>query len=406
MDYETVVSVLPPLGITAADSWQCILYQTGHPIEPLAFVVTSTLGLVNYGGAFNPTLAGADIGAQSLAFLGLCNAWRLTYSSITADLDAAGLNDQGSVIAAQYPLATTVLNLSTSQAANPFATIFTHVTSSDYAQNKPGLSLGQLPGAFMGLAKEGVYMPYKMDPASDWANAECPTLVVPYAAQLPRGYALPNAATPVGETFPFYGQPAYQAAIGQVVTGAQPAYSTALNAVSGTLIQPMQQFNMGTTVFYNMAPTARITVKVKWGVEMLVPATSPLAPTMKPSAHLDNLALTAFSELNASLPWAYPSSYNSDNLLMRTIKDLWNAIKGPASQVLSMVPHPAGPAAAMAINALPRFERPAATGNPPKQRKMKGGGQQQQRQKKPKKGNRNKQQQRMGNGGPMGGLFR
>lgn len=310
----------------------------------------------------NSTLATNTIEGRSAAFLGLCNAWRMTYSSITVDLDAAGLNDQGSIIGAQYPMATTVLNCATSAAANPFATIFTHIVSSDYTLNKPVLSLGQMPGAFMGLAKDGVYMPLKINPNADWANSECPVLIVPNGAQLPRGYALPNVQPATGTCFPFYGQTAYQAACGVGCEGAIPAWSNTLGAIGGSLIQPIQQQTIGCAIFYNLAHTARLTVKAKWGVEMMVPAVSPLAPTMKPSAHLDHQALMAFSELNASLPWAFPSSYNVNNTLLNVMKSLWNTMKPAASAFLSLVPHPAAKAGAGALAALPYFERPAGQG--------------------------------------------
>jgi len=365
MDYETVTSIVPPVGTPVGDTWTCELFQLGHPIEPVSFVSTSSGALVNYGGIINPTLAGANVEARSTAFLGLCNAWRMTYSSVTIDLDAAGLNDQGSVIAAQYPLAYTVLNCATSNNANPFATIFTHVVSADYASNRPGMQLGQLPGAFMGLAKDGVYMPLKLDPQADWANSECPVLVVPNAAQLPRGYALPNAAPVIGNCFPFFGEIAYQAACGIGCLGATAAWSNVLGTIQGSLVQPIQQLSIGTVVFYNLAATARLTIKVKWGVEMMVPAISALAPTMKPSAHLDTVALAAYSELNATLPWAYPSSYNVDNKLLSVVKTIWNEVRPAVGKTLGMIPHPYAQAGAAIVNALPsfaKFERPAGQG--------------------------------------------
>lgn len=362
MDYETVVSISPPPGTTEGANWTCFLYQLGHPIEPVSIKVTNSLGQVSYGGICNPTLAGVDVGVLSQNWLTLCNSWRMLYSSYTVDLDAAGLNNQGSVVSAQYPLATTTLNLCLTQTTSPYAQVITHVVSSDYVQNQPGLALGQLPGAYMGLAKDGIYMPLKIDPRKEWANSECPVLSVPNASSLPRGCGIPSAIPIVGTCFPFYGQPAYNATMSLTAPdGVIPAYCPTSFVSAGTLMQPQQQSMCGLSVFYNLSWNARLTVKVKWGVEMMVPAVSTLAPCMKPSAHLDTVALGAYSELNASLPFAYPSSYNSDNILLETIKRAWNALKPLVSGGLAMIPHPLAKAASLGLSVLPSFERPSGS---------------------------------------------
>jgi len=360
MDYELVQTILPPLGIAAGDTWTAIVYTMAHPVQPVSVVVTSLGGVTNYGGMFNPNLTGNSLATLSGSWTTLCNSWRMLYASTTIDLDASALNNQGSVVAAQIPLAYTIVNAATSGTAYPFATVFSHVLAADYAQNKPGILIGQLPGAYAGLAQDGVYLPVKINPNAPWASSESPWFVVPAGPNLPAGYALPNASIGPGTCFPFYGETLYQAACGSpIAVGAVPAYCAVANTILGSLVQPVQQENIGITTFYNMAYNSRLTCKVRWGVEMRVPCGSVLAPAMKPSAHYDTLALAAFSELAATLPWAYPSSYNSDGKIIGMIKTAWNAIKPAVAGGLAAMPHPLAQGISFALNALPSFERPA-----------------------------------------------
>lgn len=360
MDYEIVQTILPPLGIAVGDTWNAAIYTMAHPVQPVSVVVTSVGGITNYGGMFNPNLVGNSAATLSNSWIALCNSWRMLYASTTVDLDASALNNQGSVVAAQIPLAYTIVNAATSNTVNPFATVFSHVLAADYAQNKPGILIGQLPGAYAGLAQDGIYLPVKINPKAPWASSESPWFVVPAGNQLPAGYNLPNVVQAGGTCFPYYGEVPYQTACGSsIAVGAVPAYCAAINAITGSLIQPVQQENIGVTYFYNMAYNSRLTCKVRWGVEMRVPCGSVLAPAMKPSAHYDTLALAAFSELAATLPWAYPSSYNADGKIIGMIKSAWNALKPAISGGLSLMPHPLAQGVSFALNALPSFERPA-----------------------------------------------
>jgi len=234
--------------------------------------------------------------------------------------------------------------------------------------NFPGLAgMSQMPGAFKGLAQDGIYLPVKLDPEAPWVStfeARTLTLANPVEAaaagplvegQL-RYYGMP--ATPPGTdgTFPFYGSPYYGNAY-----PCQNAWVPAVggNFMVGSVTTPFQQFNTGVIVFYNLSSTASLTCKLKWGVEMRVSPTSVLAPAMAPSAMVDSLAMAAYSDLAGTLPWAYPSSYNSWDLLVKVLKEAWNAIKPMAAGGLLASGHPAAMGVGAALSFLPSFSRPA-----------------------------------------------
>ncbi len=365
MDYETVVTVNPPATIVAGETWRADINLLSHPVQPLSFIVSNTAGTkTSYGGAINPTLAsGVDYDAYSRAFGQLCHSYRMLYTGATVDLDASGLSDNGSVVAAQMPRAFHTYNVSTlNTAPPPYYTSFQHIVWSGYTQNFPGAAISQLPGCFMGLAKDGCYMPLKIDPHAEWARTEYFEFISDAAQNVGtlRRLDVNNTISgngPPGQCFPFYGDAVTGPAVQPVV-----AVSADRSGITGTLCVPFQQVNFGFMRFYNLNSAASLTVKVRWGVEMRVPPTSVLAPALQPSCTLDALALAAYSDMAGKLPWAYPSSYNGWDELLPVLKSVWNGVKGSLGVAAGMIPG-IGPIARAAVEAIPRFERPPGNGD-------------------------------------------
>lgn len=369
MDYESVVSFPSPPGATG--TWAADITVLPHPVQPVSVSATASVGAPYTAGIANPTLT-ANLGGNysNLAsnFINICNTFRMLYCGVTIDLDASGLIDVGSVVAGQFPLETQVYNFSRYQTPN--LAVGCHVIEAGWTSNFPGKAISQLPGAYMGLAKHGVYMPIKIDPGARWVPSASVMKVLPAGPNHQVGPVLanlaeinlPNVAPTDGQAFPFYGD----ALIGST-GGAVPVsgYSDATGRVAGDVFIGLQQTNMGHIVFYNMNPAASLTVKVKWGVEMRVEPTSILAPAMTPSACHDALALEAYSDIAGSLPWAYPSEYNANGKILDMIRKAWNVLRPALSAGLSVIPHPAAQLAGQALSRLPSFERPASQNGVP-----------------------------------------
>lgn len=362
LDYERVVSIPPPASATGV--WTCIMNVLPHPIQPASFICTTTGGQIGYGGIVNPTFAlVTQYSSLTAAFGTLCNSFRMLYCGVTIDLDASAMTDSGSVVAGQFPLEFQRINYALPKAGACVA--YAHLLNCNYNSNFPGQSVSQLPGAYAGLAKDGIYMPIKLDPAAPWATTNAaemacvanPTSAVPPTADSLRLVTLPNATPTLGNTFPFYGSSYYGTSAPFV-----GAWAFTDNTVNGDVAAPLQQSNMGHIVFYNLNVAASLTVKVRWGVEMRVEPTSLLAPALKPSARHDVLALTAYSDVAGSLPWAYPSAYNANGKLAGMIKGLWNRVRPALATGLSFIPHPVAQAASGVLTRLPDFERPSGTG--------------------------------------------
>lgn len=362
MDYESVVSIPAPQG--AVGVWKVILDVFAHPVQPVSFYSEYNGSSAVAGGVVNPTLpASANYSDSTIQFAKLCNSYRMMYTGVTIDLDASALNDSGSVIAGQLPLESQVFNYSLPPIDPDYEALgFAHLFSANYATNFPGQTIAQLPGAYMGLAKDGIYMPLKISPTAPWVTTSNTNFVVlanPTTAGPPSLNNLRHTQLPLAaqNPFPFYGSTYY---------GPDPPFNSAFratnNGVDGDVAIPFQQQVMGHIVFYNLNVAASLTLKVRWGVEMRIEPNSILAPALKPSARHDLLALSAYSDIAGALPWAYPSSYNADNKLLAFIKKAWNTIRPAVAAGLSVVPHPIAQVASGVLNTLPDFERPAGTG--------------------------------------------
>lgn len=366
MDYETVVSIPCPSGATG--TWKCVMNLLAHPVQPVSFLTSASSGQTGYGGIVNPTLVTGlndPYTDMTVAFARLCNSYRMLYCGVTVDLDASALFDAGSIVAAQMPLEYQMFNGAVAHVSGD--TTYAHILYANYTANFPDQAISQMPGAYMGLAKDGVYMPLKFDPLAPWVtsvNGNMVAVANPAVAVSPsnasmRGFKTPIVTPTAGTTFPFYGSAFYGSVNGPFI-GAW-TYTTDLT-LNGDIAVPFQQTNMGHIVAYNMNTAASLTVKVRWGVEMRVEPTSILAPALRPSAMHDSLALMAYSDLAGSLPWAYPSEYNSSGKLLDVIKRAWNNIRPTLATGLGFIPHPVAQGASALLRTLPDFERPSGTG--------------------------------------------
>lgn len=353
MEYEANMRITPRPNATG--TWQTQIYLLPHPVQPLSAFTTDSLG-PTYQGLINPTLT---IGAASYsdygaAFSRLCSSWRMIYASATVDLDAPALANQGSVVAAQYPILGQVFNLSTQAATAPFFSVYPHLKMHDYVANKPTYdNLIQLPGAFSGLAKDGVYMPMRMDPSADWVNAYEPTFIMSNSIDYRYGQLPVSAAGFEGTVFPFHG-------LQGAATSMKSITAPSVASILGDTCQRIQQPDIGQMAFVNMSVTGALTIRVRWGVEMLVPPTSQLAPTMQPSAPADERALAAYTAIANELPFAFPSSYNGLEQLLPVLRNVWAAVKPVVAAGLGAVPV-AGPFLSAGAQMIPSGTRSRVT---------------------------------------------
>lgn len=339
MEYEAILRIAPQAA--AVGTWASYVNVLSDPVQPLSASVFDSAGDTNFG-LRNPTLytTSTDTMAMCVARLAaLCHAWRMTHQSVTIELDAPALSNQGTVVAAQIPTYKVVQNPSwilQAGADTGKLAITSHVVAYDFEPNKPSVEqIASKPMAYSGLAKDGIYMVMRQDPDAEFVNTGCVhSIMAQNGGSLSvRGNALPTSS--YANPYPYYGLnlPAAARTVGAFIN---PAAATS-PILSGDYVATMQQPVHGTIGFLNLSVNAALVVRVRWGVEMLVQANSPLAPTMKACAPRDDLALAVYSRIVDELPDAYPASYNSWDDLTKVLKTIWRNVSTPLKGIMGGV---------------------------------------------------------------------
>lgn len=339
LEFEAEQVIAPPSALPSAANWDCSVFLLPHPIIPLS-------GFINQGGSasafnqINPTLAAMVNPASSIyhtdlsvAFSRQAQQWRLAYCSVTLLLDAPALANQGSLAAAQVPFCFSRHNFTTVNSG--VITAYSHVDNYAYATNYLNFpQLAQKPGAYTANAKDGCYMVLRLDPNAPWINAN--DVSYNYSGAIgsfdQRYLALPVAAPTRGVAFPYYGPSGANSFMG--------VYAPSVTTIGGDCTQKMGAPAFGQISLVNLASTAVLTARVRWGVEMIVAPNTSYAPVQRPPARFDPLALEAYSAISGDMADAYPASYNSLGKLGSVLKGIWNSVAPVAAQALMSIPHP------------------------------------------------------------------
>lgn len=347
MEYEGLLRI--NANAAAAGTYSGYINVLPHPLQPLSAVTTDSVGDLTWG-LRNPTfyVAGDRPYVMTNKFNAVCGAYRMTHVSCTIELDAPALSNQGSLTAAQYPLQWSDYNASYTIAAGADAgklECVQHIRHYDLATNAQDReSLAMKPFSYSGLAKDGAYMVLKMDPDVEWGRTrDCSyssSAAAPQAAGVYPGVALPTSAGAVGtnECFPFYGGN-YPAADRFIFCYVNTA--TATTQPQGDVFPKMMQPNFGRIAFWNVSKDAGLTIRMRWGVEMLVQPNSILSPSVRACAPRDDVALVAYSRIVDQLPDCFPASYNGWNELGDVLRSVWGKV-APVIRGLSHAPGMAG----------------------------------------------------------------
>lgn len=363
MEYEGMLRVTAPA--PGDPTWSADLSLVPNPVQPLSVYAFSAGGTATYHGLRNSTLGGdaVQFGDNVSKLETLASHWRITHMSLTTELDAPALANQGSVVAAQIPLNHLKLNTSWVNLTNlPTAgdngalIVGQHVTVVDLTQNLPDPAvLSTKPLAYQGLAKDGTYQVLKLDPRAPWVStADTSVITVNTNATVPgnagypnsvlRGVVLPknNLGTASAlQPWPFYSSASVLDANKCISAHVNPAFAA---STSGSQIPGFPQPLFGRTVYFNMSGTAALTMRVRWGVEYVPQVSSVFAPAQKAPAALDELALEFYARFAAVAPDAYPASYNSWDELSAYLRKAYSFIR-PALRFASHLPGVAGMAA-------------------------------------------------------------
>lgn len=308
-NYERILTIDMPL---AANNWSCDILLHGNPLNVGAYrvddgVTPSILPITN------PQLGAGDT-AQFQYLWNNVEAYRLVSCSVTAVLDATSTTDSGSVAATQFAIVPKLLSLSDSNVYNQNLCLVPAVECWPDTL-KPYDDLVQMPGAYTGKAKEGVYIPLRLDLKDEWKHPN----EARYAINTSQTHlwnfnlwnSVPSAMTPVTEVSWPYGVRGTYANSG----GLQPFR-----------YMPKAQDTSAQMSFRNLNPSATLKCTVRTTIEYKVTPGSQMTPNLTLSPPYDPSAIAMYKLVANSLKLAYPADYNDWQKIVKTIADIARVI--------------------------------------------------------------------------------
>lgn len=331
--YQNKYVVRPPVGLTEGTTWDCDILISSDPVCPCVSLVAPSSGGVQWnkdtcpssfsaagdhqyylnGMIPNAVLPNTDIHDwfwAKMAVLGYQSACvreiRCAYSGVTAELEAAALADQGTVLAAQYPL--------------EFDEFSTQDTTGNYcwrpinqlAFNRIMLqsAAAGVPTAYSGRAKDGVYMPIK------FSKRDLAFKRFDDTRYLHMDYD-PATATYRTDRFSVMSSTSVANAILPV-----PDVAFAAGNPNGPgCLQPMTD-NIGHMFWRALSGSASIILMVRTGYEVTVQPNSVFAPTQKLPIPVDDMAMHSVVMIAREMADAHPASFNSLGALLPIIANV------------------------------------------------------------------------------------
>lgn len=331
LNYQQQYGINAP---TANKKWECEIYLLSDPVRFATIFVRDVDG----GNPAALTVLNqkiADPGdteeVKGSAWISEMMRWRLAYAGTTVYLDAPALANEGTVVAAQTPVKPRFCPLSITEtlqskklaSAAPNALGVTSWLSAGVSWGTDALpeyaELMAMPNSYTGEAKNGVYMPLRLDSNHAlWHDAR-------------------DAAAEVkntdGSLLNDVGQlAAVQAASAGVYAPAKTFQYDAATIADWHLLPCVS--NMGCIAFRNLSSTASLMMACRLGFEVQVLPRSMYSPYLHISPAYDRLSLETYWAISRELKDAYPADYND-------LGKLWDVIKrvaGFAAPIVRMIP--------------------------------------------------------------------
>jgi hypothetical protein len=274
--------------------------------------------------------------AATAAMIAGFERWRLAYAGVSVYFDGPTLSDQGTVIAAQYPVEVqefapgTALVPLEEGALEPHPLYRTAPYHCIAFQDSDFPTYGKLqvmPNAYFGQAKEGVYMPLKLSSGhSDWHSqrdvvydasslaraGDTDTLIVPGL----EAAGIPMVTGAAG--YPWYG-------MDNLAFDWSGIASTA-GTWAGDLHCALCNSGVGGICFQNVSVNAGLTFYFRYGFEVQCQPTSPFASWLSVSPLYDPAALRDYFRIVRELKDAYPVEFNDLGRLWEVIKSAAGAL--------------------------------------------------------------------------------
>lgn len=304
------------------DTWSADIEFLANPVGLYrAFTSSTNVGSDEFVLGLNTQLGDTFADAYD-ALIASYQRWRIAYYSATVYYDAPALSDQGSVVAAQFPLEGRMVGgIGWSDEPNlmGYTTyLIGRFTTEDFPSFEKLLTM---PNAYSGLAKDGVYLPLRLDSNHSQWKSEKDSFVDGSGTLDVEGSVCSNATAATRTAGLLYPS----------VDGLW--MNTSVHAASGQPIPGMCSGIAGQASFRNLAKVGRLRVVVRAGYECMASPGTAMTPFLAVSPPYDPQAIAAYYQISRELKDAYPASYND-------LGKLWEVIKQVARVVAPVVPAP------------------------------------------------------------------
>lgn len=263
---------------------------------------------------------GTTINLATAELTGNAKAWRVAYMSVTIFQDGPALSNQGTVVAAQYPMTPErYVSPSWCQVANSVNKVSSVLACTRYAtRDYPEYTrLQTMPNAYFGNSKDGVYMPLKLDPNHvTWRTVGQQVMDgTAFAADGGSGFVVPSGTAAPSAGFPY------------APTSVTPAFfNTSTSRWEGSRVVGPLSTNAGGICFKNLSVATGLSVVIRMGLEVQAHPGSVWGPYLRLAPPTDQVALSTYYAISRELKDAYPEDFNS-------FAKLWEVIKKAASVV-------------------------------------------------------------------------
>jgi len=358
-EYTVQASIPTPPGTTTS-TWDCYMYVPPGDVNALVWAAApspadfSSLG-APLNAAFGNIQLQPDVNIPGPNFITVSSSGSLAYQqsgmyspatlpatfrtqfrSVTVELSAPAVADQGDVYAAQYPLEIrssilTLTPLLLAPSGFPYCYIADAVPLPMFETD---LTLSsRMP--YVGRARDGVYMPIRlMGPSQPFADTSYDGGVGqwktgPGFAALPivsANIPIPRALIPIQSDS---GSPSQESWVSTGIRGVVLGLASFDTGYDNSGVGVIIWRGLSASSVGGGLPGATLMVKVVVGLEVCPRPTTPDRIYMKPPAIYDPRAIEVYYAVMSEMAPCYPARYNSLALLLPVISRVLSVLGGP-----------------------------------------------------------------------------
>lgn len=277
-----------------------------------------------FGGSYlvNPTYT--DTFAQLNRMIGLISEYRITSQSVTCELIAPSLSDQGTITAAQYDIPPQTVQISWYDTNT--GDFNYHPDLYMYPEQQSGSTLVLGSSAYTAKARDGVYLPLKLTKFK-WMNFTDRCIM----QSMPVSFLASNTYTQAHTTALEF-----------------PYYENRTSVPSGVALPSVPKCcgnNFGIIDITGTAANVSVRIRVRQVVEITARPSTTYAPLLEVALPPDETAMRMYQEISSKMADGYPASYNDLGKLGDIIRGIGKKVLpfvDPALNLLSNVPGPVG----------------------------------------------------------------